>query len=370
MQRLYAQKPTARVLLVSVRIIHALDLAAALQTTGVQPALYTDYRGNERDLVREQCVVLSMEQCMHLQLGHVQWDLVVLDEVRSLADKFGISTTLSAASSVTQLQRAYARARYCIAADADCSLDNAVTYLLDGMASRPVNTLRVTHKRLHRTLCCTFDGKAVQRVPDAFVDAVAGIGRGEPRRLGVVCATKTMAQRYAAVCKEAGVAYVLYHGGVSGAKKTADFANPDVAWKDKQVVIYNTCVTVGVDPKTTVFDKIFLHTSRLAGSLRDLFQGVCRLGRRPELLLDTRIHCVVHCRDPRLARAQAERDGGPAAEVQFSTVMKGVRRQKQAALGAAASDLESCLLPTAPVAAMDGWFDRVRAAVRRTDGAP
>jgi hypothetical protein len=43
--------------------------------------------------------------------------------------------------------------------------------------------------------------------------------------------------------------------------------------------------------------------------------------------------------------------------------MKGVRRQKQAALGAAASDLESCLLPTAPVAAMDGWFDRVRAAV-------
>ena len=69
------------------------------------------------------------------------------------------------------------------------------------MASRPVHTLRVTHKRLQRTLCCTFDGKAVQRVPEAFVDAVAGLRSGEYSRLGGVCATKTMAQRYAAVCR-------------------------------------------------------------------------------------------------------------------------------------------------------------------------
>ena len=50
------KKPTTRVLLVSVRIVHALDLKQALASSGAEPALYTDYGGRERELMQQQCV--------------------------------------------------------------------------------------------------------------------------------------------------------------------------------------------------------------------------------------------------------------------------------------------------------------------------
>ena len=69
MAGLFAEKPTARVLLVSVRIVHALDLKQALASSGVEPALYTDYRGEETELMRQQCIVLSAEQLLHVRLA-------------------------------------------------------------------------------------------------------------------------------------------------------------------------------------------------------------------------------------------------------------------------------------------------------------
>ena len=76
--------------------------------------------------------------------------------------------------------------------------------------------------------------------------------------------------------------------------KYNDFKDPDAAWKDVDVIIFNSCLTVGVDPKTTVFAKCFMHSSRYGASVRDLFQGICRLGRKEHLLLDTNIFAVVH----------------------------------------------------------------------------
>ena len=118
MRELFEAKSGARVLVVSVRIVHALDLAASLGECDVAPALYTEYKGRERELVQQQCVVLSAEQCMHAELTSQPWDLLVLDEVRSLCDKFKRGSTLNRIRSVPQLQAAYARARYCLAADA------------------------------------------------------------------------------------------------------------------------------------------------------------------------------------------------------------------------------------------------------------
>ena len=45
---LFEEKPSARVLLASVRVVHALDLKQALASAGVEPAPYTDYVGRER----------------------------------------------------------------------------------------------------------------------------------------------------------------------------------------------------------------------------------------------------------------------------------------------------------------------------------
>eukprot|EP01045_Picozoa_sp_COSAG04_P029217 COSAG04_NODE_4746_length_1914_cov_0.737741_1_plen_474_part_10 len=373
MRELFETKPGARVLVVSVRIVHALDLAASLGECGVAPALYTEYKGRERELVQQPCVVLSAEQCMHAELTSQPWDLLVLDEVRSLCDKFKRGSTLNSIRSVQELQAAYTRARYCIAADADCSLDNAVTYLLTGMAPRTVHTLRMSHKQLRRTLRCEFDGSVVQRVPTAFIAALKKLKNETMGRLLVVCGSKRTAQKYAMACSDAGLSdgpdgYVLYHGGVGAKKKAAHFADPDVAWADRRVVIYNTCVTVGVDPKRTVFDKMFIHTARQGGSLRDLFQGACRGGRKDGLLIDTDVHCVVHCAHPQRAATEreAKRRRGENVREALPTEaqsLAGVLHAKRVAHEAARADLGSLLIGARQHGHLDDWIDNVRAAV-------
>ena len=369
MSELFASNSQARVLVVSVRIVHALDLAAGLAECGVEPSLYTDYKGRERELVQQRCVVISAEQCMHLSLSSHRWDLLVLDEVRSLCDKFKRHSTLTSYRSVAQLQAVYAGARYCIAADADCSLDNGVMHLLTGMHCRTVHTLKMSRKKLKRTLFCEFDGSAVQRVPAAFTKALQTLGDG---RLAVVCGGKTVAQKYALACIDAGFTdgpggYVLYHGGVSAKKKSMDFADPDAAWANRRVVIYNTCVTVGIDPTTTVFTKMFMHTSRVGGSLRDLFQGACRPGRRDGLLLDTTVHCVLHCAEPRQEVVQAEvkrRRGNNSERLPTEeTTLAAVLHAKRAAHNAARADMQESLLGTRPQEYLADWIDSVRAAV-------
>ena len=45
------------------------------------------------------------------------------------------------------------------------------------------------------------------------------------------------------------------------------------------MVIWTTCVTVGIDPKRTTFKAIFMHTSYSGANWLALFQSVCRANR-------------------------------------------------------------------------------------------
>eukprot|EP01043_Picozoa_sp_COSAG02_P027028 COSAG02_NODE_1576_length_11868_cov_82.967117_2_plen_289_part_00 len=63
-------------------------------------------------------LVLSAEQLLHVRLASVApFDMLVLDEVRSLCDKFKRQSTLSSSESVHQLQRVYETAHFVIAAE-------------------------------------------------------------------------------------------------------------------------------------------------------------------------------------------------------------------------------------------------------------
>ena len=53
------------------------------------------------------------------------FDVLILDEARSLCDKFAIQTTVGHPGCFEQLRLHYTRATYVIAADADCGVDNA-----------------------------------------------------------------------------------------------------------------------------------------------------------------------------------------------------------------------------------------------------
>jgi hypothetical protein len=155
-RRVLQEKPSARVLCLSSRIIHAHDLCADYADCPVKPAMYKDYKRKETELVKQQFVILSLELAFYLQHCDAAFDVLILDEARSLCDKFALQTTLRHPGCFEQLRIHYARATYVLAADADCGVDNAVTYLLQMEATRPVVTWRLPHQRLKRRLTVYF----------------------------------------------------------------------------------------------------------------------------------------------------------------------------------------------------------------------
>ena len=108
---------------------------------------------------------------------------------------------------------------------------------------------------------------------------------------------------------------------------------------------------------------MFMHTSRVGGSLRDLFQGACRPGRRDGLLLDTTVHCVLHCAEPRQEVVQAEvkrRRGNNSERLPTEeTTLAAVLHAKRAAHNAARADMQESLLGTRPQEYLSARYTRV-----------
>ena len=300
LQRVFEANPKARVCCISSRIIHAHDLCADYADCCVTPAMYKDYKGKEKQLVDQQFVIISLELAFYLQYCNTAFDVLILDEARSLCDKFAEQTTIKNPMCFDQLRLHYSRATYVIAADADCRIDNAVKYLLQMEPSRPVRKWLYHHQRLKRKMIVYFRPND-NSPPSVFKQAVMDLQPGE--KLWVCAHTKSAVKNYGKFCQQANKTIAVYHGDVSYKTKQTDFAAPDVAWRDKDVVLSNICLTVAVDPKTTVFKKIFYHSSRFGGKLREGFQNLCRPNRH---LTDTEteIICFLDCKDIRAVEAK------------------------------------------------------------------
>eukprot|EP01047_Picozoa_sp_COSAG01_P051871 COSAG01_NODE_5395_length_4290_cov_5.110475_2_plen_469_part_00 len=296
LEKLHAERQGAlRILLVSVRVIHAYDIAAAITSENIKPVTYLDEGMEGQALFKQPCVVVSLEQMYRAFAVEVPWDVVILDEIRSGLGKWIFESTLKDMGSVIQFDRVCRECTYLIAADADCRKDVATEVFLRGL-QRPYVVWDVPVKRLKRKLSVEFISSHTSQttIPQIFKNELEALQDGE--KLGVVCSTATAAKAYAQYCADRGASYVLYHGGVSASKKRDDFRNPDDAWADKQVVIYNLCVTVGVDPKRTTFKCMFLHTSYGGGDWLAVFQAIKRFNRhlREEFI----IHVVLTCKRP------------------------------------------------------------------------
>jgi hypothetical protein len=278
-----------------VRVIHAYDIAAAITSDNIKPVTYLDEGMEGQALFDQPCVVVSLEQMYRAFAVEEPWDVVILDEIRSGLGKWVFESTLKDMGSVVQFDRVCRECTYLIAADADCRKDEATEVFLKGL-QRPYVIWDVPVKRLKRKLSVEFITSHASQttIPQIFKNELEALQDGE--KLGVVCSTAKAAKTYAQYCTERGVSYVLYHGAVSASKKRDDFKNPDAAWADKQVVIYNLCVTVGVDPKTTTFKCMFLHTSYGGGDWLAVFQAIKRFNRhlRDEFI----IHVVLTCKRP------------------------------------------------------------------------
>lgn len=158
------------------------------------------------------------------------------------------------------------------------------------------------------------DTRAQTTIPQIFKNELESLQDGE--KLGVVCATATAAKAYAQYCADRGKSHELYHGSVSETKKRDHFRDPDAAWADVQVVIYNLCVTVGVDPKTTTFKCMFLHTSYAGGDWFAVFQAIKRFNRH--LSDEFVIHTVLTCKRPEEEALESYTNAQHAAEREAS----------------------------------------------------
>ena len=150
--RVWEEKPSARVLCLSSRIIHAHDLCADYADCPVKPSMYKDFQGQEKDLVKQPFVIISLELAFWLKDCDTAFAVLILDEARSLCDKFAVQTTVGHPGCFEQLRLHYTRATYVIAADADCGVDNAVSYLLEMEKSHAVQTWELPDQRLKRRM--------------------------------------------------------------------------------------------------------------------------------------------------------------------------------------------------------------------------
>ena len=233
---------------------------------------------------------------------------------------------------------------------------------------RPYVVWDVPHKRLKRTLSCEFitDRRNQQIIPQIFRNELEALRDDE--KLGVVCATQTAAKGYARYCAERGKTYVLYHGGVSASKKRGDFQDPDAAWDDVQVVIYNLCVTVGVDPKRTRFKSLFMHCSYGGGNWLAMFQAVKRFNRH--LTDEFVIHVVLTCKRPEEQALESYTNASVAAARRaptLSTALAQVTAQHRNFQAHCRKALTEAGQSFADISQAPGWLDAVRAHVTLTD---
>jgi hypothetical protein len=358
---------TLRVLIVSVRVIHAYDIAAAVKSDTINPVTYLDKHMDGPILFNQACIVVSMEQMYRASDVDKPWDVVILDEIRSGLGKFIFESTLKDMNSVIQFDRVCRECKYLIAADADCRKDGATEVFLKGL-HRPYVVWDVPIIRLHRKLSVEFiSGSTSQTtIPQIFKNELEALQDGE--RLGVVCSTATAAKTYAQYCANRGVSHVLYHGSVSASKKRDDFRNPDAAWADKQVVIYNLCVTVGVDPKSTTFKCMFMHTSYGGGDWLAVFQAIKRFNRhrRGEFI----IHVVLTCKRPEAEALENYTNALHAADREVSRptlekVMAQVKTQQRSFGGTFRHCLDEAGLRD-PSMRAPPYFAEVRAHVQLT----
>ena len=97
-----------------------------MQQHSITPANYLDYKNKPQELLKQQFVILSYEQAMHLKSVERPWDGLVMDEIRTGVGKFAEESTLTTMECITQVARAYDTATYVVQADADCQIDGAV----------------------------------------------------------------------------------------------------------------------------------------------------------------------------------------------------------------------------------------------------
>lgn len=265
-----------RILLVTSRI----QLANTLKGLFPKFELYTDNLAANWQIVNYES--------LHKIRADTPFDLVVSDEFRSTCDNVTSVKTNRRfiQDNATAMQFYMQTANRTIVMDADCEVDCMASDVLHGIfKDNEVVVERYSDQTLVRSLQImpTFDwwNEFEKDVSDGL-------------KLGVPCRTKKDANTIAAKLKSADVSYKIYTSAEDDVTMK-DFRNLDEAWKDVQVVIFSSKVTVGADCQL-LFDRIYIHAASYGGcNARNILQ---MQGRWRQIKYKTIRICVKESKSP------------------------------------------------------------------------
>jgi len=273
-----------RILCFSVRIIHAHDQLAQLgREFGFKSYKDEVKEDPDVDLSKVKKLIISLEslrKLMRFSSSAVpKYDIVVVDEARSLVDVFSKEDTKNFGTSVFMFRSLLKDTPLCIFADADMGYDNAVPSLLRAITPhKGIHLLDVEKNVLQRHMKLYFGQESYQnsegqtqrqRASTALElfyeqqvrpEIQAAIQKGE--KVAFACASKsghsnTIAQMCREEGLEAGVSYQTYNSKTSDYVKEEHFKDVDKAWRPLVATIATTSLTVAVDPRSTKFRKLF-----------------------------------------------------------------------------------------------------------------
>ena len=185
LQHVIDRKQNARILCLSVRIIHSYDMLAQLEDQfGFESYKdITTERDDKGELIRPLgsvdrliCSYESMHRLYNYKdvSDQPQYDVLILDEFRSLCDTMCKKGDMPDPQASEYLLKHFMRtAPTLVTADADTSYDNACKFALDGIlpTNRARCTIKVLGNKLQRHLSIFFKGWHAQNstAPDKHV---------------------------------------------------------------------------------------------------------------------------------------------------------------------------------------------------------
>ena len=334
MKRSLQAHPTQRFLLLSANIGYGRNLTSELRSA--LPNVSVGFYKTDSNLEACQIVVCSFESIQLVANQH--FDDVLIDEVRSVARLIGGKTL--PLENVTDLRRICFAAPRLTICDADIffkSNESEDTTLVDDFLQevapeRDVLCFDTTHEGpayLKRRVRLLFGSKGEDEWFTELKRAVAEWhetrNTDSPKRVAIVVGTLGQRRTVCNLLKKIKVPFLHYDGESNGPDKIA-LSDPDAAWANIGVVVCTTTLSIGVDPKTTTFGRVFLWSNNSGCMPLAQMQAVFRFNRFECPGFNPEICALLDCADPvqRAKDVKAKRKR-PITQPTFQEAVEEVR---------------------------------------------
>ena len=321
MEVVWAERPHARVLLLSANILYGTNLSSELRgkfldrRVGFYKDTGTSTSTRGEELAECDVVVCSLES-LHLVIGQ-QFEMCLIDEVRSIGRLIG-GATMNNFDNHRLLTRICVETPRVVACDADLLFKVhdtepaplAKDFINDIAHGRPVVCASMTGPRpahLARRWRAFFKHKKAVAGDEEWwrelSQACDAWHANHEHRIAVCVGTKRQLKQVCAFFEEKGVPWKPYCGDSNDEAKRG-LNDPDREWEALGALVFTTTLSIGVDPKSVRFARCFMWTHHAGCELLPMFQAIHRFGRSPNApLLNDVVDVLLGCPPPELQAA-------------------------------------------------------------------